>query len=251
MAHFQKPPRNVRVDFVRVFVGQNVDLQLWGGGAGGEELVISVNDPSVASLQAPPRPAGANLRSFRINGIRVGNVMLEARNRAGHVWAYTQIIVFQRVPLRLSDNGLRFIAAHEGWVGNLYNDAAGHCTIGYGHLVHRGNCNGTEPAEFRARVGITQERGRQLLRADVAVAEAAVNRLVTVPLYQHEFDALVSFTFNLGEGALRQSALLRNLNDGQYDTVPAEMNRFVNAGGQRLPGLVTRRNDEGALFRDD
>ena len=69
-----------------------------------------------------------------------------------------------------------------------------------------------------------------------------------VPLAQHQFDALVSFVFNVGGGAFRESTLLRELNAGDYDAVPRELNRWVKAGGRTLPGLVRRRGAEGVLF---
>ena len=147
---------------------------------------------------------------------------------------------------RLSDAGARFIAEFEGFRSTLYNDPAGHCTIGYGHLVHKGRCNGSEPAEFRR--GITRERALELLKADAASAAAAVERSVRVPLKQHQRDALISFVFNVGAGNFERSTLLRELNAGRYDAVPAQLNRWVNAGGRRLEGLVRRRQAEGALF---
>ena len=148
--------------------------------------------------------------------------------------------------LRLSAAGARFIAEFEGFRGRLYNDAAGHCTIGYGHLVHHGRCNGGEPAELRR--GIGRDRALALLREDAEKAASAVRESVRVPLTQSQFDALVSFTFNLGGGALRESTLLRRLNQADYASVPAQLNRWVKAGGRTLPGLVRRRRDEGALF---
>lgn len=69
-----------------------------------------------------------------------------------------------------------------------------------------------------------------------------------VPLTQQQFDALVSFAFNVGNGAFCDSTLLKRLNAGQYDAVPAQLNRWVKAGGKTLEGLVTRRAAEGALF---
>jgi GH24 family phage-related lysozyme (muramidase) len=141
---------------------------------------------------------------------------------------------------RLSDRGVEFIARFEGFRGALYNDPAGHCTIGYGHLVHRGRCNGGEPAEFRA--GISRQRAAQLLRQDAAVAVAAV------PLAPWQFDALVSFTFNVGAGAFRRSTLLERLNAGAYEAVSEQLRRWVTAGGRILPGLVARRNAEAKLF---
>ncbi len=151
-------------------------------------------------------------------------------------------------PRGLSDAGARFIARFEGFRSKPYDDPAGHCTIGYGHLIHRGRCTGSEPAELRA--GITEQRALRMLHADAAVAAEAVRTSVKVPLDQQQFDALVSFTFNLGAGNLRSSTLLRKLNAGDYGSVPAELSRWNKAGGKVLRGLVKRREAEGALFRD-
>ena len=147
---------------------------------------------------------------------------------------------------KISDSGLNLITAHEGIVLNLYNCPANHATIGVGHLVHYGPINGTEAEEFKR--GITKERAMELLRSDVSTAENTVNRLVKVPLNQNQFDALVSFVFNIGETQFTSSTLLRKLNQGDYDSVPSELNRWVNGGGRKLPGLVNRRRDEGNLF---
>jgi peptidoglycan hydrolase-like protein with peptidoglycan-binding domain len=146
----------------------------------------------------------------------------------------------------LSNAGARFIAEFEGFRAGLYDDAASHCTIGYGHLVHRGPTNGSEPAEFRR--GIDRGRALELLKADAGKAAAAVQQSVRVALNQAQRDALISFTFNLGAGALGESTLLKLLNQGDYDSVPAQLNRWVNAGGRTLPGLVRRRKAEGAMF---
>ncbi|NUR06825.1 MAG: lysozyme [Nocardioidaceae bacterium] len=139
------------------------------------------------------------------------------------------------------------IGEFEGFSGRLYNDPAGHCTIGYGHLVHRGPINGAEPQRFSR--GITESQGRRLLREDARPAGEAVSSLVRVPLSQQQFDALCSFTYNLGAGNLRRSQLLKRLNAGEYDAVPEELSKWVNAGGRELPGLVRRRRAEGVLFR--
>jgi lysozyme len=146
----------------------------------------------------------------------------------------------------LSLAGARFIARFEGFRGHLYNDPAGHCTIGYGHLVHLGPCNGTEPPGWKD--GITQQEALDLLRRDAGSPAAAINRSVRVPLNQSQFDALTSFTYNVGNGAFAGSTLLRKLNIGDYGSVPSELMRWVKAGGKTLPGLVARRRAEGDLF---
>lgn len=140
--------------------------------------------------------------------------------------------------MRTSEAGIEAIAKHEGFRAEVYRDAAGHPTIGYGHLI--------KPGETFTR--ITESQARDLLRDDVRTAEAAVADAVTVPLTQGQFDALVSFTFNVGTGALRASTLLRKLNAGDYTGAGAEFEKWNKAGGRVLPGLVARRAEESRLF---
>jgi RHS repeat-associated protein len=147
----------------------------------------------------------------------------------------------------LSENGLRFIAQWEAFVPNPYNDAANNATIGYGHLMHYGPVNEADRQQYPN--GITEGQGLDLLRQDASIAETAVRDNVTVILNQNQFDALTSFTFNVGTNAFRNSTLLRELNTGNYDAVPDQMGRWVNAGGRRLRGLENRRAAEGELFR--
>ena len=149
----------------------------------------------------------------------------------------------------ISENGLNLIKQFEGFRSQLYNDPVGHCTIGYGTLVHRGMCNGSEPAEFRQ--GISEPRATQLLLKKVEQFADAINRLVQVPLNQNQFDALVSFVYNVGAGALQRSTLLKELNRGHYDRVPAELRKWVKAGGRTLLGLVKRREAEAALYQKE
>jgi GH24 family phage-related lysozyme (muramidase) len=146
----------------------------------------------------------------------------------------------------LTERGAAFIGHFEGFSAKLYNDPAGHCTIGFGHLVHHGAINGSEPAAFKR--GITRARALELLRADAKAAADAVNGNVKRPLKPHQRDALIDFTFNVGAGAFASSTLLKRLNQGEYAAVPAELNRWTLAGGKRLPGLVRRRQAEGELF---
>jgi lysozyme len=150
------------------------------------------------------------------------------------------------IPPRLSQHGAGFIARFEGCVLHMYNDPTRNATIGVGHLIHLGPINGREPLEFRR--GIIRKRALELLQDDAGKAARSVRRLIKVPLNQQQFDALISFTFNCGEGALASSTLRKRLNRREYAAVPSELNKWVLSGGKRLPGLVRRRKAEGALF---
>lgn len=111
-------------------------------------------------------------------------------------------------------------------------------TIGYGHT------KGVKPKQV-----ITEEQANQYLLDDLQVSLGAVNRLVKVKLSQNQFDALVSFTFNLGQGALAGSTLLRKLNSGDYEGAANEFPKWNGAGGKVLAGLVRRRKMEQDLFK--
>lgn len=137
----------------------------------------------------------------------------------------------------ISTKGLDLVKHFEGWYPNAYKCPADVWTIGYGHTKT------AKPGMF-----ITEEEGLELLKSDMNESEKAVNSSVTVPLFQHEFDALVAFTFNVGGGALKGSTLLSLLNQGNYDAVPTQLNRWTKGGGRTLPGLVRRRRAEGVLF---
>jgi lysozyme len=95
---------------------------------------------------------------------------------------------------------------------------------------------------------ISKDTAEELLLEDVQRFEEAVNEEVKVPLKQNQFDALVSWTFNLGPSNLKQSTLLRVLNEGEYDQVPAQIKRWNKAGGKVLDGLIRRREAEALLF---
>lgn len=141
---------------------------------------------------------------------------------------------------RINAAGEELIKSFEGFSAGAYRCSAGRWTIGYGH---------TKTAV--AGMKVTREQAVVLLRQDLREAEAAVIALVKVPLNDNEFSALVSFTFNLGRGALARSALLRNLNAGDKAGVPAQMLRWVNSGGVFMPGLLRRRTAEGDLWRTE
>ena len=139
--------------------------------------------------------------------------------------------------MEISQEGLSLIKKFEGCELEAYKCAAGVWTIGYGSTN-----NVNEGME------ISQERADMLLLEDVEVFEEAVNKLIEVPLEQNQFDALVSWTFNLGSTNLKNSTLLKVLNDKDYDGVPAQIKRWNKAGGKVLQGLVRRREAEALLF---
>jgi lysozyme len=139
--------------------------------------------------------------------------------------------------MKTSDKGRELIKAFEGLRLEAYKCAAGVWTIGYGHT--RGVNQGQK---------ITQQQADDYLIEDLEIFENGVSRLVTVSLNQDQFDALVSFAFNLGIGALSKSTLLKKLNAGKYEEVGDEFLKWVMAGGKRRLGLVRRRKQEKNLF---
>ena len=145
--------------------------------------------------------------------------------------------------MKISAKGLELIKQHEGCRLTVYRCPAGKPTVGYGH---------TGPDVDRWGIGtkISQQAADSLLASDVARFEQAVGRLVLVPVNQYQFDALVSFAFNLGAGALGMSTLLKRLNAGDYKGAAAEFGRWNKAGGKILPGLTRRRAAERALFEE-
>jgi len=142
--------------------------------------------------------------------------------------------------MHISEQGLSLIRQSEGFCACQYLCPADKPTIGYGHVIRAG--------EVFPQAGISEEEAKKLLIQDVTATEAAVNRLVTVPLNQNQFDALVAFTYNVGAGALENSTLLRDLNGGDTQKAAGEFSRWVFAGGKKLDGLARRRAEETALF---
>lgn len=138
--------------------------------------------------------------------------------------------------------GLEHIKRWEGCELRAYRDVAGVLTIGYGHTSAAG-----EPPVVPG-MEISQEDATEILRRDLEKFEQAVERNVKVPLNPNQFAALVSFTYNVGEGNLQRSTLLKKLNARDYDAVPGEMAKWIKAGGRRVQGLVNRRAAEAGLW---
>lgn len=149
-------------------------------------------------------------------------------------------------PSTLSPAGAAFIAAHEGFVGTVYQDDAGNDTVGYGHLLPpRGS-----PLPAGMSPPLTQEQGRELLALDAQWAAAAVSEQITVALNQNQFDALVSFAFGAGSGGLAASGLVALINAGKFAQAAAiwPTTYVHNSAGAVDPGLVLVRPNEARLF---
>ena len=144
--------------------------------------------------------------------------------------------------MQTSDKGIALIKQFEGCKLTAYQDSVGVWTIGYGW---------TKPVDgkpIRAGMTIKQETAERLLKTGLVSYENDVSRLVKVDLTQGQFDALVSFTYNLGSKSLSTSTLLRKLNAGDYAGAADEFLRWNKAGGKVLNGLTRRREAERALF---
>lgn len=139
--------------------------------------------------------------------------------------------------LRVSPEGISLIKRFEGFSTSPYRCPAGYWTIGYGHLLNH------LPA-----ASLTQQEGEFLLKQDIQKAESAVHRMVPVPLTQHQFDALVSFTYNLGAGALQRSTLRQKILRQEHDLAALEFPKWVYAGGRKMAGLARRRHAEALLY---
>lgn len=180
-------------------------------------------------------------------------VFLKVTNAAGTSTKTYPVPITVTTPtkkLKLSNKGIAFLKEHEGThidkktgLHTMYEDSQGHCTVGYGHLVHKGGIDGRE-SETPYKNGITEAQATDLFKTDVAKYESAINDNVKVSLTQYQFDALVSFTYNIGIGGFKGSSALKELNKGNYDAVPSKMLLW------NIPKeIIGRRTDEANLFK--
>jgi lysozyme len=139
--------------------------------------------------------------------------------------------------MRTSQKGVSLIKSFEGLRLHSYQDSVGVWTIGYG--ATRG---------ITAGMAITNEQAERMLMNDIGRFEPEVERLVKVALDQRQWDALMSFTYNLGAANLGASTLLKLLNAGDYAGAAEQFPRWNKAGGQVLAGLTKRRTAERAMF---
>jgi lysozyme len=150
--------------------------------------------------------------------------------------------------MKTSIYGNNFIKGFERLELVPYICSGGWWTIGYGHAISKAD-KPTSNSYSSQKWSITEEQANELLAKDLATSERAISRLVRVALNQNQFDALSSFTFNLGSGALQASTLRAKINRGEFDSAAYEFDRWVLAGGRRLLGLVRRRRAERILFQ--
>lgn len=140
--------------------------------------------------------------------------------------------------MKASDSCIALIQKFEGYASKPYICAGGKNTIGYGHVIQKG--------ERYAEV--SKSAAVELLCKDLERFEACVEALVDLPLAQFQFDALCSFAFNLGCENLKKSTLLRKLNEGKTQEAADEFLRWDKAGGRVLAGLTKRREAERLMF---
>ena len=145
--------------------------------------------------------------------------------------------------MNISDKGLDFIKNFEGFKCRPYKCLGGYWTIGYGHVLF-GNIDPT--------IKITKEEAHKILEKDLENSKCSVSRNIKVPINQNQIDSLISFTFNLGGGALQRSTLRQKINYDLYakDQITNEFLKWSKCNGRTIPGLLRRRVSEAKLFFD-
>ena len=156
-------------------------------------------------------------------------------------WLFNKVsrnIQYISTLMKTSEKGKSLIKKFEGLSLNAYQDSVGVWTIGYGHT-------GTD---VYAGLTITKEQAENLLEQDIAKHETPVQNM-GVELSQNQFDALVSFVFNMGVGAFRTSTLYKKVSANPNDTAIAdEFRKWIYAGNIKLNGLVSRREKEIEMY---
>lgn len=140
--------------------------------------------------------------------------------------------------MRCNEAGLDIIRRYEGLRLAAYQDTGGVWTVGYGHTGK----------DVKAGVNITEQQAEEFLRLDVASAEKDITRMVSVPLTENQFSALVSLVFNIGGSNFRKSTMRALINRKWHDEAADQFPRWVYDNGRKLGGLVKRREEERALY---
>lgn len=156
--------------------------------------------------------------------------------------------------MKVSDKAIKMITHHEGLRLKPYRCPAKLWTIGVGHVLYpdQGKIPINERDSYQLRPednrAFSQEEVNNILKADLKRFEQGVDKFITVELTQGMFDALVSFSFNVGLGTLQRSTLRMKLNRGDKEGAAEELLKYCMAGGKVLKGLQNRRIDEKNLF---
>lgn len=154
--------------------------------------------------------------------------------------------------MKIDQAGIEFIKSVEGVKNFVYADSAGLPTIGVGHLLTRDELTSgkihIDGKAYKYHEGLPDDVIDRLLLRDLHIAEFVVNSNVRVKLTQNQYNALVSFAFNVGVGAFRNSTLLKLLNAGGYHSVPTQMRRWILSAGRQIQGLKNRREKEIELW---
>jgi lysozyme len=139
----------------------------------------------------------------------------------------------------ISKRGIEFIKSFESFSPIIYKCPAGVYTIGYGHTLRY----------FEKDYKISREEAEKLLFQDICLASDVVIRNIRIKLTQNQFDALISFVFNVGSGAFQRSSLRHKINSSWDDEeIHYEFLQWVYAGGKKMPGLLYRRKCEAEIY---
>jgi lysozyme len=157
--------------------------------------------------------------------------------------------------MNFSVNGIKFTSEAEGIFPKPYFDSGGALTVGIGHLIEKSERQSgkilIQGQAVKYSFGLTPDQIQKLFLQDIEEVEFCVNRAIKVPLTQFQYDAIVDFTYNIGNGGFEKSTLLKRLNQGLYHEVPAQMRRWVFDNGKVVPGLANRREAEVSLWNNN
>lgn len=158
--------------------------------------------------------------------------------------------------MKMSAKGIKLLSEWEGFKNRKYKDSAGKWTIGVGHLITdeelRSGAVQVGGRQVSINTSMSDEDVRALLAQDLVRFEKDVNATIKVELKQHQFDALVSFSFNVGTGAFSpEIGVVKSLNSGLYHDVPRQLRKWNKAGGKVVKGLVNRREKEIQLWNGE
>lgn len=140
--------------------------------------------------------------------------------------------------MRLSQKGVEFIKKYERLRLDVYDDGYGYLTVGWGHRV------GAKPVAMT----ISRIEAENLFSADVGAIENALGKLLTMPMPQNKYDAVVSLVFNIGVGNFSESSMLKMINTNLLNKAAGEFGRWIFAGGKPSAGLIKRRAEEALMY---